>query len=231
MKENYKILIVDDEIKIVKVVKLYLEKMGYKVITSMNGKEAIEIFEREKPSLVILDLMLPDVSGEEICKYIRNTSRVPIMMLTAKIDETHILNGFDIGADDYILKPFSPRELVARVQAVLRRTKVTPLANIQSYFNDDLIIDFNRYEVYKNQKKVNLTPIEFKILSLLATHPHRVFTRDNIIEKVYQDKFEGYDRSIDSHIKNLRKKMMDSPPKYIKTVHGVGYRFGVEDNE
>ncbi len=225
MLKKEKILIVDDEEKILTVVKLYLEKQGFEVISSINGREAVKLFFDELPNLVILDLMLPDLSGEEVCKVIRSKSDVPIIMLTAKITEESMLKGFEIGADDYIIKPFSPRQLIARVTAVLRRSS-DKLNNNLAFNNDDLVIDNSSYEVYKNKLKVDLTPIEFKILLLLASAPNRVFTREEIIYEVYREDFDGYNRAIDSHIKNLRKKIVDNPPKYILTVHGIGYKFG-----
>lgn len=225
MYKDKKILVVDDEEKILQVVKLYLENEGYLVCVSTNGRDAYVIFEKEKPDLIILDLMLPDLTGEEICKRIREKSSVPIIMLTAKSEESNILSGFDIGADDYVVKPFSVKQLIARVKAVLRRSE--DILNNRLTFNDaELIIDSETIEVYKDGKLVPLTPIEFKILSLLSQYPNKVFSRDDIIKHIYLDDFDGYDRAIDSHIKNIRKKINDSPPKYIITVHGIGYKFG-----
>ncbi|MDF2699195.1 MAG: response regulator transcription factor [Haloplasmataceae bacterium] len=218
-----KILVVDDEEKILMVVKLYLEKNNYEVITSKNGFEALQLFTQYNPNLVILDLMLPDLSGEEICKKIREVSNVPIIMLTAKVEEENILTGFSIGADDYMIKPFSPKQLIARVNAVLRRVSET---NTEYLFNNhELIIDEKSFNVNLKGENVTLTPIEFKILALLATHTNRVFSREDIIQEIYHDDFDGYDRAIDSHIKNIRKKLADNPPKYILTVHGLGYKF------
>lgn len=227
-----RILIVDDEAKIVEVVQSYLEKDGYTVYKALNGREALEKFDKFNPSLIILDLMLPDITGEEICKTIRKKSRVPIIMLTAKIDEENILEGLDIGADDYVTKPFSPRQLMARVTALLRRTDedTALLCNIISFNDDDLIIDPIKYEVKKSGMSVNLTPNEYKILITLLRYPKKVFTRDELITRVMGSEFEGYDRIIDTHIKNLRQKIeTDSKkPIYIITVHGIGYRFGGE---
>lgn len=227
-----RILIVDDEAKIVEVVQSYLENNGYTVYKAFNGREALEKFDKFNPSLIILDLMLPDITGEEICKTIRKKSRVPIIMLTAKIDEENILEGLDIGADDYVTKPFSPRQLMARVTALLRRTDedMALLCNIISFNDDDLIIDPIKYEVKKSGMSVNLTPNEYKILITLLRYPKKVFTRDELITRVMGSEFEGYDRIIDTHIKNLRQKIeTDSKkPIYIITVHGIGYRFGGE---
>ncbi|ABN53068.1 MAG TPA: DNA-binding response regulator [Hungateiclostridium thermocellum] len=228
---NYskKILVVDDEKKIVEVVKSYLEHSGYEVYEAFTGKEALYVFEKVPLSLIVLDLMLPDLSGEEICKIIRKKSRVPIIMLTAKAEEEDILKGLNIGADDYITKPFSPKQLVARVTAVLRRTSddPVPLSNIFSFNNGDLVIDSLKYEVRKGNNVVNLTPNEYKILMTLVKYPGKTFTRDELINMALGDDFDGFDRTVDTHIKNLRQKIETDPksPKYILTVHGVGYRF------
>lgn len=224
------ILVVDDETKIVDVVKSYLEKSGYKILEAFTGHQALQRFEDDKPSLVILDLMLPDMTGEEICKIIRSKSRVPIIMLTAKVEEEDILKGLNIGADDYIAKPFSPRQLVARVRAVLRRTldDALPLANIYSFEGGDLVVDVEKHQVKKHGKLINLTPSEFSILMALVKHPNKVYTREELITLALGEDFYGFDRTIDSHIKNLRQKIEDDPksPKLVITVHGVGYRFG-----
>ncbi|MFV9567699.1 response regulator transcription factor [Thermoanaerobacter mathranii] len=227
-----KILVVDDEIKILEVVKSYLEREGFSVITETNGNNVLDTFKKEKPDLVILDLMLPGISGEELCKRIRQFSNVPILMLTAKVQESDKINGFSIGADDYLTKPFSPRELVMRVKAILRRTTDdVPLAEVISFNNDDLVVDFKAHTVKKKGVVVNLTPNEFKILKFLIRNPNRVFTREELIEKVMGFDYEGYDRTIDAHIKNLRQKIEDDTknPTYIKTVYGVGYKFGDGD--
>ncbi|AEM78543.1 response regulator transcription factor [Thermoanaerobacter wiegelii] len=224
-----KIFVVDDEIKILEVVKSYLEREGFSVITETNGNNVLNTFKKEKPDLVILDLMLPGISGEELCKRIRQFSNVPILMLTAKVQESDKINGFSIGADDYLTKPFSPRELVMRVKAILRRTTDdVPLAEVMSFNNDDLVVDLKAHTVKKKGVVVNLTPNEFKILKLLIRNPNRVFTREELIEKVMGFDYEGYDRTIDAHIKNLRQKIEDDTknPVYIKTVYGVGYKFG-----
>lgn len=227
-----KILVVDDEPKIVEVVRSYLENGGYSVIEAYSGKEALDRFNRDNPSLIVLDLMLPDMSGEEICKTIRKKSRVPIVMLTAKIEEEDILKGLDIGADDYVTKPFSPRQLIARIAAVLRRAEEdgSPLSNVLSYNNGELVIDTLKYEVKKNNMVLNLTPNEYKILMTLVKYPSKAFTREELICMVLGEDFDGYDRTIDTHIKNLRQKLENDPrnPKYVLTVHGVGYRFGGE---
>lgn len=225
-----KVLIVDDEIKIVEILQAYLEKNGFDTVAAYNGKEALAIFEKENPSTILLDLMLPDLSGEEVCKAIRKKSSVPIIMLTAKVAEHDVINGLNIGADGYILKPFSPNEVVARVTAILRRTEdnLALLSNIISYNNDDLVIDVLKHEVKKKGKIVNLTPTEYKILLTLSKYSTKLFTREELISAIFDDLYEGFDRSIDTHIKNLRQKIEDDSkkPEYILTVHGVGYRFG-----
>lgn len=227
-----KILVVDDEIKIVEVVKSFLENSGYIVYEAYNGREAIDKFEKENPALIVLDLMLPDMSGEEICKTLRKRSRVPIIMLTAKVEEEDILRGLNIGADDYVTKPFSPRQLVARVEAVLRRASdaLVPLSSIISFNNGELVIDILKYEVKRFGKKVNLTPNEFKLLLTMVKYPDKTFTREELIRNGLGEDFNGYDRTIDTHIKNIRQKIEPDPknPKYILTIHGIGYRFGGE---
>lgn len=231
--ECSKILIVDDEIKIVEAVRAYLENSGYNVSTSYDGEEALSKFEKENPDLVVLDLMLPKISGEEVCRKIRKQSRIPIIMLTAKVQEDDKINGFNIGADDYVTKPFSPRELVVRVKTLLRRCSdgISPLFNIMNWNNGNLEIDFTNMTTKKNGIKISLTQTEFKILSSLIKYPKKVFTREEIIELALGIDFDGFDRTIDSHIKNLRSKIEDdsSNPVYILTVRGLGYKFGGED--
>lgn len=231
-ESNIGILVVDDEEKLTEVVKSYLENSGFKVYCAHNGNEALELFTKVNPKLIILDLMLPDISGEDICRTIRKKSRIPIIMLTAKVEEESILNGLGIGADDYITKPFSPRQLVARVIALLRRTEydLMPLSNIISFNDGELVIDSLRHEVRKNGQPVSLTPNEFKILMALVKYPQKAFTRDELVYLVLGEDYEGYDRTIDTHIKNLRQKIEPDPKnhKYILTIYGVGYKFGGE---
>ena len=228
--ENRTILVVDDEPKLVEVVKSYLENDGYTVASAYTGKDALEIFDRVSPILVILDLMLPDLSGEEICISLRKKSRVPILMLTAKADEEHILNGLDLGADDYLTKPFSPRLLVARVKAILRRvgTEPVPLSNLLSFNQGELVIDSLRHEVKKNGELVFLTPNEYRILMTLVKYPTKAFTREELILSALGDDYDGFNRVIDTHIKNIRQKLENDTrsPHYILTVHGIGYKFG-----
>jgi len=235
MKSNKKILVVDDEPKIVEVIKSYLENEGYIVICAYNGRDAINNFETSNPNLIILDLMLSDISGEEICREIRMKSRVPIIMLTAKVEEEDILHGLNIGADDYIAKPFSPRQLIARVNAILRRAEnnTAILSDNLSFNNGELVIDNIKHEVKKNGELINLTPNEYKFLMTLAKNPSKVFTRDEIIMIALGDDFLGFDRVIDTHIKNLRRKIENDSksPKYILTIYGIGYRFGGDKND
>lgn len=230
MAANKNILAVDDEPKILEVVASFLQTKGYTVFTAQNGKQALEIFEKNNISLVLLDLMLPDISGEQVCAAIRKRSRVPIIMLTAKSEEASQLNGLDMGADDYIIKPFSLKLVAARVEAVLRRTEddLVPLVVKNSWRNGDLVVDFERNIVRKKGEEVNLTPSERKILSALIKYPGKVFTRDELIEVAFQGQFEGYDRTVDTHIKNLRQKIEDNhkAPVYLLTIHGLGYKFG-----
>lgn len=232
--ENRKILIVDDEPKILEVVRSYFEQSGFQVYEATRGGQALELFRRMTPDLVILDLMLPDQRGEEICQQLRRISRVPIIMLTAKAEEEDILTGLNLGADDYVTKPFSPRQLVARAEAILRRSgdAASPLAANISFNNNDLAIDFIKHEVRKEGRLINLTPNEFKILKTLLKYPQKAFTREELVSFALGDDYDGFDRTIDTHIKNLRQKIESDSRnlKYILTVHGVGYRFGGEND-
>lgn len=229
MKEKKNVLIVDDEPKIVEAVVAYLENSGYHTITAYDGEHALFLFEKFNPDLVILDLMLPKLSGEEVCKSIRRTSRIPIIMLTAKIEEDELIYGLDIGADDYLTKPFSPRELVARVNSLFRRYHegVTPLFNTMSWNNNDLEVDLNTFTVKKAGNIINLTPNELKLLCTMIKYPQKTFTREELIEIAFGMNYDGFERTIDSHIKNLRCKIEDDTanPKYIITIRGIGYRF------
>jgi len=229
--EDKKVLVVDDEVKILEIVKAYLEHEGHAVDTAINRREALNILKEEELDLILLDLMLPDMSGEEICKLLRKKSDVPILMLTAKVDEGSIINGLSIGSDDYVTKPFSPKQLVARANALIRRYENEfSNENILS-FNKELFIDIVKLEVRKKEEIISLTATEFKILTLLAKNPKRVFSREELISYVLGDDFDGFDRTIDSHIKNLRQKIEDNTrkPKYILTAHGFGYRFGGDE--
>jgi len=230
MISRKKILVVDDEKKIVEVIKAYLEKADYEVLGAYNGKDAINLFEKQNPVLIVLDLMLPDMTGEDVCKILRKKSRIPIIMLTAKVDEGNILNGYDIGTDDYITKPFSPKQLVAKVNAILRRLSddVVPLSSVLSYNNGDLVLDVLKHEVKKNGSIVKLTASEYKILVTLIKYPHKIFTREELVNSALEDNFDGYDRVIDTHIKTIRQKLESNSrqPKYIMTIYGTGYKFG-----
>ncbi|MBN2546254.1 MAG: response regulator transcription factor [Spirochaetes bacterium] len=223
------ILIIEDEKKIIEVIHSYLNKSGYKAFYALTGKDAIELFRLHKFSLVILDLMLPDIPGEEICIRLRKISRVPIIILTAKTEEIDKLYGFKIGADDYIEKPFSPKELLARIDAIFRRSsnEFKPVGNYFSFYKDELVIDNIKRQVKVKGKIINLTPDEYKILITLISYPQKVFSRDEIITHALGNDYTGFDRIIDTHIKNLRKKLEPDPenPKYIFTIYGSGYCF------
>jgi DNA-binding response OmpR family regulator len=225
------VLLVDDEPSITEVVGSYLSKAGFSPVCAESGSQALEIFERVQPCLVILDLMLPDLCGEEVCRRLRSRSRVPIIMLTAKVEDADAIRGLGLGADDYVTKPFSPRQLMARVEAVLRRSaaEIAALAQVLS-FGDALTIDPARNEVRKDGTLVILTPSEFRLLRTLAASPQRTFSRDELITLAIGDDFNGFDRAIDAHVKNLRRKLETDPrnPRYIQTVHGIGYRFDGE---
>ncbi len=224
-------LMVDDEKKIIEVVKSYLINAGYEVLEAYDGRTALNMFSEMQPDVVILDLMLPDMTGEDICRSIRKTNSTPIIMLTAKVEEEDILRGLKIGADDYVTKPFSPRQLLARVEAVLRRSRGN--ANTKrplSFDNGKLLIDDEKHEVTAAGSPVSLTPNEYKLLITMAGAPQKTFTRDELVCLAFGDDYEGFDRTIDTHIKNLRQKLEEDPkkPKYVITVYGVGYRFGGE---
>lgn len=223
------VLLVEDDKKIARVVKVYLEGEGYRVNHADRGRTAIEAAHKEPPLLVILDLMLPDMSGEEVYQELKAITDVPVIMLTAKSSEEERVAGFALGADDYVVKPFSPRELMFRVKAVLKRAQKQDLAGAaaSSFNKGTLIVDGHRYEVKKHGEPINLTPTEFKVLFVLASHPERVMTRDDLVQQALGYQFEGYERSIDAHIKNIRQKIEDNPkkPSFILTVYGVGYKF------
>ena len=233
MAAEKNVLVVDDEAMIRESVSAYISKQGYHVLTAETGEEALEIFQNNPILFVILDLMLPGMTGEEICQAIRRQSRVPIIMLTARTQEEDVLNGLGLGADDYVTKPFSVKQLYARMEAILRRTasELKPLSQKLSWNVNDLQIDFEHSEARKQGELLSLTPSEWKILSALIQHPKKVFSRDNLIDLVFGPDFDGYDRVIDTHIKNLRKKVETNPksPVYVKTVHGIGYKFGGDE--
>lgn len=219
---------IDDEPSVQEVVRAYLEKDGYQVFVAGNGADGLALAERTKPALIVLDLMLPDISGEEICSEIRSRSDVPIVMLTAKAGEEDRVAGLVSGADDYLVKPFSPRELVARVHAVLRRARgaETPLVEALSFDEGRLQIDTVQRLVRLGGEPVDLTPNEYKLLVTLARYPGRAYSRFELIDRVQGYDYEGYERTIDVHVKNLRKKIEadTTHPRYIQTVTGIGYR-------
>ncbi len=224
------ILIVEDEKKISEIVRAYLEKEGYRVNQAETGQQALK-FLKDTVDLVILDLMLPDIQGEDLCRMIREGSDVPVIILTAKSGEEERIKGLGIGADDYVVKPFSPRELVARVKAQLRRAGRTK-KKLLSFNSGGLRIDVNNREVFRDGVTVILTPTEYKILLSLAEQPGWVFSREQLVTIAQGFDFEGYDRTIDAHVKNLRHKIeRDSrEPEFIRTVYGVGYKFtGIPD--
>jgi DNA-binding response OmpR family regulator len=224
------ILVVDDEPKIVKLARDYLEKDGFRVISASDGATALSMARREKPNLVVLDLMLPGMDGWEVCSTLRKTSDVPIIMLTARSEESDQIVGLELGADDYITKPFSPRALVARVRALLRRSqgRLGPRSLLRA---GDLEIDLQGHRVTLNGEPIHLTPNEFELLSVLAQHPGLTLSRAQLMDHLHGVAFDSYERSIDSHIKNLRRKLESDPeqPRYIETVYGVGYRFLEQD--
>ena len=219
-----RVLVVDDDEKIVELVKLYLNRDGYRVLTAYDGVEALRIAREGHPDLIVLDLMLPGMDGLEVCRTIRNESDVPIIMLTARTTDQDRLIGLDLGADDYVTKPFSPRELAARVRAVLRR--IPGERGPDEIKHGELTVDFLKHQASRGGRSLNLTTIEFKLLGVLAREPGRVFSRAQLIEKAIGYDFEGFDRTIDVHILNLRRKLEpdSSQPRYIKTVYGVGYK-------
>lgn len=216
------ILVIEDEPKIAEVICSYLTNAGFDVISRQTGNEGLEAYSKYCPDLVLLDLMLPDISGEDVCKSIRIASKVPIIMLTAKTDEDAIINGLSIGADDYIVKPFSPRQLVARIETVIRR------GGVGDKTHETIVINYDRREVYVHGTQIALTPIEYKLLTTLMKYQSKTFTREELLHIVFGIDYEGYDRTIDTHIKNLRQKIEIDPkePRFVVTVHGVGYKYG-----
>jgi DNA-binding response OmpR family regulator len=221
-----KVLVVDDEPKIVDLVKLYLERDGYQVLTAPDGHAALAAIRDQHPDLVVLDLMLPGVSGLDICRSVRAHSSVPIIMLTARAEEADKLIGLEIGADDYVSKPFSPRELIGRVRAVLRRSTTVPEQKADRIEVDGLIIDATGHKVMCDGQSIDLTPTEFRLLWTVASQPERVFSRGQLLEGALENQFEGYERTIDAHVKNLRRKLSQAAGRScIETVYGVGYKF------
>ena len=221
------VLVVDDDKKIVDLVSLYLRKEGYAVLCAYNGREALEVARREQPDLIVLDLLLPEMDGMQVCHALRAESRVPIIMLTARSTDEDKLLGLDLGADDYVTKPFNPRELVARVRAVLRRAASADGEPPPDVCYGDLTISFIRHEVSLRNRPVNLTPTEFLVLEALAREPGRAFSRSELLDRALGHDYEGIERTVDVHVMNLRRKIEPEPGKqrYIGTVPGVGYRF------
>jgi two-component system, OmpR family, alkaline phosphatase synthesis response regulator PhoP len=223
-----RVLVVDDDVKIVELVKIYLARDGYTVIPAYNGDDALRLAREAHPDLVVLDIMLPGMDGLEVCRRLRSESDVPVILLTAKTTEQDRIAGLDLGADDYVTKPFSPKELAARVRAVLRRLPDEAAERGPAEIKyGDLMVNFPKHEAYLRGKPLNLTPVEFKLLSVFIREPNFVFSRSQLIEKVLGYDFDGFDRTIDVHILNLRRKLeVDAgQPKYIKTIYGAGYKF------
>lgn len=220
------ILIIEDEPELVRVLRAYLEKAGYEVLTAFRGDAGLSIWEQKRPDLVILDLNLPGMDGLDVARAIRRQGDTPILMLTARVEEMDQLLGLELGADDYMTKPFSPRLVVAHVRALLRRASID-LGSQQIIRAEDLEIDLNAHTVIRDGKELELTPTEFNLLVALASSPGRVFSRLQLLETVQGQAYEGYERTMDVHIKNLRAKIEVDPknPHYIETVFGIGYRF------
>jgi DNA-binding response OmpR family regulator len=225
-----KILVVDDEAKIVRLVRSYLEQSGFAVVEAGDGQTALIQARREKPDLVVLDLGLPGIDGLEVARILRRERDTPIIMLTARIEDTDKIVGLELGADDYMTKPFNPRELVARVRAVLRRTTSPAAPAAGSLSAGALVLDLAGHAGNLDGRPLELTPTEFELLTVLLQNPGRAFTRLELLDRVQGDTYEGYERTIDAHIKNLRAKLGDDPrhPHYIQTVFGVGYKLGAD---
>jgi two-component system, OmpR family, alkaline phosphatase synthesis response regulator PhoP len=225
------ILVVEDEPKITELLKLYLERDGFQVAAASDGRSALDSFRRIGAQLVILDLNLPGLDGLEVCRQIRRESAIPIIMLTARDEEADKLVGLELGADDYVTKPFSPREVTARVRAVLRRAAPAGVPARPVLRAGDLALDSARHEARRGERPLELTPTEFRLLEVLMGNPGRVFTRLQLLDMVQGDAFEGYERTVDAHIKNLRQKIEPDPqrPSRVLTVYGVGYKFAEAD--
>jgi DNA-binding response OmpR family regulator len=224
-----KILVVDDEKRLVALVEAYLTQEGYSVVTASNGQEALHVARQEKPDLILLDIMMPEMDGFEFIQAHRRDADTPIILLTARVEEEDHVIGLELGADDYVTKPFRPRELVARVRAVLRRTgKISSPAQILHV--GEITLDREGHLVKINHEQVDLTPSEFDLLSTLMSTPGRVFSRMELLDRIQGVAYEGYERTIDVHIKNLRAKIEANTrkPRYIETVYGIGYRFARE---
>ncbi len=229
------VLVVEDDRKIANVIKVYLQEAGFRVKLTNSGREAVEIALNERPIVVILDLMLPDITGEEVCQELKEIDDIPVIMVTSKYSEEERVAGFALGADDYVVKPFSPRELVYRVKSLLKRVEKADMRGTKplSFNEGGLVIDGQSYKVLSAGEEVKITSTEFKVLYTLAASPARVFTRDELVDKALGYQFEGYERTIDAHIKNIRRKIEPDTknPTYVQTVYGVGYRFGGKPDE
>lgn len=225
---NELILVVEDESRIARLARDYLEAAGYRVLMAADGPTGLAMARRERPDLVVLDLMLPGMDGLDVCKAIRKESEMPIIMLTARVEEADRLIGLELGADDYITKPFSPRELVARVRTVLRRAHGSAPPNLLRL--PGLEIDLEGHRVTRGETQIQLSRIEFNLLTILAQHPGQVFSRAQLLDRLHGYSYDGIDRSIDAHVKNLRRKLEADPaePRYILTVYGIGYKFNDE---
>ena len=222
-----RILLVDDEKNIVRVARGYLEQAGFTVSSAYDGKSALADFRHTRPDLIVLDLNLPEMDGLDVCRAMRKESNVPIIMLTARVEEADKLVGLEIGADDYVTKPFSPRELVARVRALLRRAESATAAPSEILRAGDIEMDLGKHQVSVVGRGIDLTPMEFQLLRVLMQNPGRVFSRSELLDKTQGEAFEGYERTIDAHVKNLRAKIERNPkkPRAVLTVFGVGYKF------
>ena len=220
------VLVVDDEPEIVRLVRDYLENAGFAVLEASDGAQALQVARRQSPDLIVLDLSLPEMDGLDVARVLRQTAPTPIIMLTARADEVDRVAGLELGADDYVAKPFSPRELVARVRAVLRRSDAAQSREPVLHAGDGLTLDLTRMETTVRDRRVDLTATEFQLLAHMARQPGRVFTRAQLLDAVHGVAVESYERAIDAHIKNIRRKIEEDPrsPKYLQTVFGVGYR-------
>lgn len=229
---QYSVLIVDDDVKLVQLLKTYFDKEGFLTYSANDGLDALQIVREKKPDIMVLDLMLPGLDGWDVCRRIRRDNDIPIIMLTARDEESDRLIGLEIGADDYVTKPFSPKEVVARAKVILRRSNREVLRQ-EPIRAGSLVIDLERHEVLQDGQAVDLTPTEFKILEFMAANAGKVFSRLQIVEQTQGYTFEGYERTIDAHVKNIRRKLERNPkePQYILTVYGIGYKFDGGSNE
>jgi len=229
---QYSVLIVDDDVKLVKLLQTYFEKEGYMAYSANDGLDALQVVREKKPDIMVLDLMLPGLDGLDVCRKIRKDNDIPIIMLTARDEESDRLIGLEIGADDYVTKPFSPKEVVARAKTILRRAN-KEVVRSEPIQVGALIIDLERHQVTNGGQIVDVTPTEFKIMELLAANAGKVYSRLQIVEQIQGHSCEGYERTIDAHIKNLRRKIETNPkePQHIQTVYGIGYKFAGETDE